>query len=33
MRTTFVLLAALLALLIAAAPVAAHQGRGSHAGG
>ena len=33
MRTTFVLLAALLALLIAAAPVAADHGRGSHAGG
>src|SRR5215212_3374929 len=33
MRTTFVLLAALLPLLIAASPVAAHHGSGSHAGG
>ena len=33
MRKTFMSLAALLALLIAASPVAAHHGRGSHAGG
>jgi hypothetical protein len=33
MRTTFVLRAALLALLLAAGPVAAHHGRRSHAGG
>ena len=33
MRMTFMSLAALLALLIATSPVAAHHGRGSHAGG
>lgn len=33
MHTTFTLLAALLALLVAASPAVAHHGKGSHAGG